>query len=71
MLDPRADAVEKRELPDRRVDRLVVYEPLDAMQRRLASLGIDVRCLLGEQPVDVRIAAVDIRAAGRQPLAFA
>jgi hypothetical protein len=50
MLDPRADAVEKRELPDRRVDRLVVHEPLDAMQRRLASLGIDVRRLLGERP---------------------
>src|SRR5262249_30888076 len=44
--------------------RLVVDELLDAMERCLAALSVQVGRLLPEQPVDVRIASVDVRTAG-------
>src|SRR5262249_17935927 len=43
--------------------RLVVDELLDAVQRRLAPLLVELGALLAEEPVDVRVAAVHVRAA--------
>src|SRR5215472_4156930 len=60
----RALRMDEAELPDRRIHRLVVHELLDAMQRRLAPLAVELACLLAEEPVDVGIAAVHEGAAG-------
>src|ERR687888_1791910 len=65
LLQPRTDAVQEGQLPDRRVDRPLVDELLNAVQRRLTTFGIELHRLLLEQAVDVRIAAVHVRAAGR------
>src|SRR5919197_4748853 len=64
LLDPWADAVQERELPDRDEDLLLVHELLDLHEDRLALLPVELRGLLAEEPVDVRVAAVDVRAAG-------
>src|SRR4029453_418757 len=48
---------------DRREHRLVVDELLDAVQRCLAALAIELGALLAEEPVDVGIAAVHVGAA--------
>src|SRR5439155_10204750 len=50
------------ELPDRREHRLLVDELLDAMERRLAALLVELGTLLPEEPVDVGIAAVHVGA---------
>src|SRR5437867_1652767 len=56
-------AIDEGELPDRRDHRLVVHELLDPLERRLALLPVHLARLLAEEPVDVRIAAVDVGAA--------
>src|SRR5215471_1323510 len=61
---PRALRMNEAELPDRRVHHLVVHELLDAMQRRLAPLAVELGRLLAEEPVDVGIATVHEGAAG-------
>lgn len=58
--DARPHPVEKRQLPDGRVHDLVGDELLDLVQHGLAPLAIRLGGLFLEQPVDVRIAAVDI-----------
>src|SRR5207247_4760202 len=58
----RALRVNEAELPDRRVDRLLVNELLDPMEDRLASLPVELAGLLAKEPVDVGVAAVDERA---------
>src|SRR5438132_7214849 len=64
LLDPRTDAVQEGELPDRHEDHLLVHELLDLHEDRLAFLPVELRGLLVEEPVDVRVAAVDVRPAG-------
>src|SRR5438128_1831894 len=59
----RALRVDEAELPDRRVDHLLVDELLDPMEDRLASLPVELAGLLAKEPVDVGIAAVDEGAA--------
>src|SRR5215470_15374597 len=62
-LDPRADAAEERLLPYRRVNRALVHELLNLVQRRLAPCVIEFGRLRGEQRVDLGIAAVYVGAA--------
>src|SRR3989441_1438729 len=57
-------AIDEGELPDRRDHRLVVHELLDPLERRLAPLPVHLARLLAEEPVDVRVAAVDVGATG-------
>src|SRR5262245_51026126 len=59
----RALGVDEAQLPDRRVHDLVVHHLLDALQRRLAPLAVELAGLLTKEPVDVGIAAVDVRPA--------
>src|SRR5262245_46160879 len=54
--------MDEAELPERREDRLLVHELLDAMKGRLAALSIQLDRLLAEEPVDVGIAAVHVGA---------
>src|SRR6185295_16168610 len=63
--DPGADTVDGGLLPKRRVDRVLVNELLDLVQRRCAPRAVELACLLLEQRVDVGIIAVDIAAALR------
>src|SRR5262249_4207555 len=63
-LDAGPDAVEEGELPDRRIDDALVHELLDPVKCRLATLRIQLDRLLLEEPIDVGIAAIDVRAAG-------
>src|SRR5438270_10364093 len=63
-IDARPDAGQERRLEDRREHHALVDELLDAMQQRLALLGIDLDRLFAEEPVDVGIAAVGADAAG-------
>src|SRR5262244_167521 len=63
--DSRTDTVQKAELPDRCEHRLLVHQLLGLPEGGLALVPIGVRRLLPEEPVDVWIATVDIRAAGR------
>src|SRR5947208_16817429 len=63
LLHPRSEAAHRRELPDRREHRLLVDELLDAMQRCLAALAIELGRLLPGQPGDVGVAAGTVRAA--------
>src|SRR5262249_13568181 len=60
--NPRTGAVEKGQLPQVRVDRPIVHDLLDLMERRFAPRVVELRRLLREQRVDVRIAAVGIGA---------
>src|ERR1051326_1662188 len=62
-LDPRADTAEERLLPQGRVDRPLVHELLNLVQRRRAPCRVEFGRLLGEQRVDLGIAAVDVDAA--------
>src|SRR5262249_11026583 len=62
-LNPRAEAAEERLLPQRRVDRPLVHELLDLVQRRRAPRRVEFGRLHGEERVDVGIAAVDVGAA--------
>src|SRR5262249_45733754 len=61
--DAGALRVDEAQLPERRKDRLVVDELLNAMERCLAALSVQVDRLLAEQSVDVGIASVDVRPA--------
>ena len=61
--DPRADAIEEAELPDRRVDRLLVDELLHLVEDRAALLVVELVGLLRIELVDVGVAAIDIGAA--------
>ena len=63
LADPRADAVEKGELPDRRKDRALVKELLHLVQDCLALLMVEFDRLLLVERVDVGVAAIDERAA--------
>src|SRR5215204_7318041 len=58
LADPRPDAVDEGELPDRRVHRPLVYDLLHLVQDRLALLRIDLDRLLTVQLVDFGVAAV-------------
>src|SRR5262249_21250897 len=63
LANPRAHAVQERELPDRREHHLLLEELLDLLEQCLALLPVGVGRLLLEETVDVRIAPVDIEAA--------
>src|SRR6185437_4773243 len=58
----RAHPVEERQLPDRGVHRPLDHHLLDALQRRLAALGVGIGGLLLHEPVDVGIPAVGVHA---------
>src|SRR5262245_27513573 len=58
--DAGAVALQERQLPDRQVHRLVVDELLDAVKDRFALLAVQLAGLLGEEPVDVRIASISV-----------
>src|SRR5690242_6178846 len=62
-VDARALAVEESELPQRGVDSALMDQLLHAMQQLGAFGAIGFDRLLGEQLVDVRVAAIDISAA--------
>src|SRR5262249_40407612 len=62
LLDFRPVAAHRGELHDRGEHRLVVDQLLDALQRGLAALAVELRRLLAEEAIDVRVAAVDVRA---------
>src|SRR3989442_12405158 len=57
-LHPRSESTHRRQLPDRCEHRLVVDELLNAMERRLATLPVELGGLLAKEPVDVGIAFV-------------
>lgn len=61
---PRQDSATRGARPCRSVScqihRLVVDELLDAMEDRFALLAVQLAGLLGEEPVDVRIASVGV-----------
>src|SRR2546425_7235370 len=61
---PRTGRVDEAELPDWRVDGLLVHELLDVVEHRLAPLPVELAGLLSEEPVDVGIAAVDVGTTG-------
>src|SRR5262245_6824914 len=61
LLDPRPDAVERNVLPDGRDHHLFVDELLDVVQDRLALPAIELARLLPKEPIDVEVAAVDVR----------
>src|SRR5437763_3146355 len=61
--DPRTDAVEKGELPDRREDRALVYELLHLVEERRALVAVQLGRLFLVQLVDVGVAAVNERSA--------
>src|SRR5688572_6615381 len=63
LLDARADTVEERELPDRRVNDLVVEQLLHAMENRLALLAVELVGLLPVEAVEVGVAPVRVRPA--------
>src|SRR5262249_44016408 len=63
--DSWADAIQDAEPPVRREHRLLLQELLRPLKCRLAPVAVRVGGLLGEEPVDVRVAAVDIRATRR------
>src|SRR5262245_26268633 len=54
--------VDEAELPDGTVHGLLEHELLDAVQGRLTALAIELAGLLVEEPVDVGVAPVDVRA---------
>src|SRR5262245_26501733 len=60
LLHARSEAAHRRELPDRREHRLVVYELLEAMQGGLAAFAVELGRLLAKEPVDVRVASVHV-----------
>src|SRR5438552_17327436 len=60
--DARAVAVDEGELPDRRINRLLVKELLDLVEDCSAPLLIQFGCLLLEKFIDIRVAAVGIGA---------
>src|SRR6516164_4909951 len=63
LADSRAHAVEEAELPDRRVDRLVMDELLHLVEDRRSFLMVGFTGLLRVEFVDVRIVAIGIGAA--------
>jgi hypothetical protein len=63
LADPGTNAVEEAELPDRRVDRLLVDELLHLIEDRCALLVVEFAGLLREEFVNVGIAAIGIGAA--------
>src|SRR5438477_9269957 len=58
--DPRPDAIEKAELPDRGVNGPLVDELLHLVQRSLAPLEVELGCLLLKQRIEVGIAAISV-----------
>src|SRR5215813_11156274 len=62
LFHPRAETAHGGELPDRREHRFVLDELLDAMERGLAALPVELGRLLPKEPVDIGIAAVHVRA---------
>src|SRR5262249_21108198 len=62
--DPGTGRVDETELPDRRVDGLVVHELLDPVEHRLAPLAVELAGLFSEESVDVGGAAVGVGYAG-------
>src|SRR5262245_929253 len=60
--DARPDAVDERQLPDRRIDVPLLHELLNLMQDRFALLGVELGRLLFEEGIDIGIVAVDIGA---------
>src|SRR6516162_2896327 len=61
--DPRSDAVEKTELPDRRVDHPLREDLLHFIKDRGTLLVVKLDRLLLVERIDVRVVAIDIRAA--------
>src|SRR5205823_759568 len=53
LADPRANAVDKAELPDRRVNRLLMDEPLHLFEDRRALFVVELVGLLGVELIDV------------------
>src|SRR6187455_2294351 len=62
LLDARPHAPDERQVVDGHVDHLVVDDRLDAMEERLALLGVALPALLHEEIVDLGIAAVGVDA---------
>src|SRR4051812_34249116 len=58
LADPRADAVEEGELPDRRIDRPLDHQLLDLEENGLAPPAIQLGRLLLVERIDIRVAAV-------------
>src|SRR5205814_6867132 len=56
--DPGADAVEERQLVDRREHHALVHELLHAMEDGLTLRPVELAGLLAEEPVEIRIPAV-------------
>src|SRR6266851_7085106 len=56
--DSRSDGVDKPELPDRRVDRLLVDELLHLFEDRRALLVVELLGLLRVERIDIGIAAI-------------
>src|SRR6266851_8339098 len=56
--DSRSDGIDKPELPDRRVDRLVVDELLHLFEDRHALLVVELVGLLRVERIDVGVAAI-------------
>src|SRR5262245_40065692 len=65
VLHPGPDAAQDARLPERREHRLLVHELLDAVERPLAPLAIQLPGLVAKEPVDVGVAPVDVHAARR------
>src|SRR6516165_3406663 len=63
--NPRTGAVEEGQLPQVRVDRPIVHDLLDLVERRFTPRVVKLGRLLLEQRGEVRIAAVGIGAALR------
>src|SRR3979490_1029210 len=56
--DSRANAIQEAELPDRRVDRLLVNETLHLLEHRGSLLMVELVRLLRVEPVAVGVAAI-------------
>src|SRR5262245_38806493 len=63
LLHPRPDAAEAGDQPDRGKHHLLMDELLDAVQGRLASFRLQLGRLFAEEPIDVGVAPVSVRAA--------
>src|SRR6266545_4150098 len=60
--DAPADPVEEGRLVERQEHHALVHELLDLVERSLALLAVHLRRLLAEQRIEIRIAAVGVRA---------
>src|SRR6516225_11140853 len=62
-LDPRSNAAQSPDLPDRREHRLVMDRLLDSLELRRAPLGVQLGRLFPDEPLDIGIASISVRTA--------